>query len=222
MIALEKVCKSFQDKTVLNNVTLSLFEGERVGLLGASGAGKTTILDLIAQLCEPDSGRCTIAARERIAYVFQEPRLLPWRTALENVLFALAALPRNDDGRKKIEQTAHEALRAVGLHDVAHCFPGQLSGGMCQRVSIARALAIRPDILLLDEPFSALDRKRKQHLLSDLNDMLQSHPRMTVLYVTHHPDELHGIVDETYLIENGHLTRQGVNRSAHLRNRQRA
>ncbi len=213
MIVLEKVYKSFQGKTVLDNVSLQLLKGQRVGLLGSSGAGKSTILNLIAQVRQPDSGRCSIAERQRIAYVFQEPRLLPWRTALENVLFALATLGENDK-RKKRKQIAHEALSAVGLNDATARFPGQLSGGMCQRVSIARALAIRPDILLLDEPFSALDQKRKQYLLADLKDMLQSRPGMTVLYVTHHPDELHGIVDETYTIENGRLARQVA--STHL------
>lgn len=207
MIVLDKVIKSFQGRTVLNGISMRLFRGDVVGLLGPSGAGKTTILDLIAQLCKPDHGRCQVASRS-IAYVFQNHRLLPWKTALENVRFALAALPENDN-RGKTRQSAYEALRAVGLEDAANRFPGQLSGGMCQRVSIARALAIRPDILLLDEPFSALDQDRKQDLLVALKHMLRQRSGMTVLYVTHIPYDLHGIVQRTYRLKNGRLTNQG-------------
>jgi len=206
MIVLNKVIKSFQGKTVLNGVSMQLAKGEAVGLLGPSGAGKTTMLNLIAQLQQPDRGHCSIAARH-IGYVFQHHRLLPWKTALENVLFALAALPKAGEPRE-MQHMAHAALNAVGLKDAADRFPGQLSGGMCQRVSIARALVIRPDILLLDEPFSALDHSRKQQMRFDLKRMLQERPNMTVVYVTHNPYDLQGITQKTYFLDNGHLSDQ--------------
>ncbi|WED23925.1 ABC transporter ATP-binding protein [Vibrio sp. JC009] len=203
MIKLENVSKTFQGKAVLDNVSLHLNRGDVIGLLGSSGSGKSTLLNLISQLMQPDSGQCTIAGK-RIGFVFQEHRLLPWKSALENVKFALTAL-EEDALQVDAEAIALEALTAVGLKDAIYQYPGQLSGGMCQRVSIARALAIQPDILLLDEPFSALDRERKQHLLSDLKQMLLKHSSTTVIYVTHNPEELNGIVHKTYTIKNGQI-----------------
>lgn len=203
MIKLQSVNKTFNNKQVLNSVSLHLKKGDVIGVLGASGSGKSTLLSLVAQLLQPDTGSCHIAG-QRIGFVFQEHRLLPWKSALDNVKFALNVLP--DNKQQDIENIALQALSAVGLKEAAHQYPSQLSGGMCQRVSIARAFAIEPDILLLDEPFSALDLERKSLLLTDLKHMLAQYPEMTVVYVTHNPNELQGITHKIYTIENGEIS----------------
>lgn len=206
MIVLEEVDKSFQGKAVLRGVSLHLGSGDAVGLVGSSGSGKSTILSLIAGLQKPDGGRLEVRGR-RLGFVFQDHRLLPWRTAQENVLFALKALPE-PWGKEDLRERATRALTAVGLAGFTHYYPGQLSGGMCQRVSIARAFAIEPDILLLDEPFSALDQELKKSLLGDVKKMLHSRPEMAVVYVTHNHEELTGIVGSVCTLAGGRIKRR--------------
>lgn len=199
MIALNDVCKSFNGRPVLNKTSLTVRKNEVAGLLGRSGSGKSTILKLVAGLARPDSGGVKVGS-EKIGYIFQEHRLIPWKTALENVCFSLKA---NGCTTGESRKTAFVSLRKMGLAGFEDHYPAQLSGGMCQRVSIARAFAVNPDILLMDEPFSALDLELKDALLAIVHEMLTHQRAMTVLYVTHNPDELKKIADKIYTLAEG-------------------
>ncbi len=184
----------------VDRLSLDIPAGQFVSFLGPSGCGKSTLLRLIASLDRPTSGRVnvddsattapnsssTISSRESprtspIAFVFQDAHLLPWRSVLRNV-----ALPLELSGLDKTarHQAALDALQEVGLSDAADRYPAQLSGGMRMRVSLARALVTRPRLLLLDEPFAALDELTRQRLDEKLYQLWQSHS-MTVLFVTH-------------------------------------
>jgi NitT/TauT family transport system ATP-binding protein len=168
--------------TVINGMDLEIAAGEFVAILGPSGCGKSTLLRMIARLIEPDSGTITMDPSEhRTAFVFQDAHLLPWRTVLDN-----AALPLELQGvgREERYATALTALQHVGLGDAANRYPAQLSGGMRMRVSLARALVTSPSLLLMDEPFAALDEITRFNLEVQLRDLWCSRG-MTVLFVTH-------------------------------------
>jgi len=182
-IQLNQVSKAFAGETVLQDVSLTIDSSEIVCILGPSGCGKTTLLRLIAGLLKPDAGE--VVRNGRIGYVFQEPRLLPWRTVRDNVAFGLKARGME---REKRDAIAEAYLSRLGLSRVASSFPHQLSGGMRQRVSLGRALAIDPDLLLLDEPFKSLDVLLRIDLLSLLVDEWELKPR-PVLFVTHEVGE---------------------------------
>jgi NitT/TauT family transport system ATP-binding protein len=164
---------------VLTDLELTLGAGEFVALLGPSGSGKTTILRLLAGLDQAfDGERVTGTAAPRLGYLFQEARLMPWLTALENVAIVVGG-DRN---------AAAEALTAVALEEALDQYPHQLSGGMQRRVALARAIAYRPELLLLDEPFVSLDRPNALQLQSLLLDYWQRE-RPTVVLVSHDLDE---------------------------------
>lgn len=188
MIWLDRVSKSFEGVPVLRGFSLSVSAGEVVGVAGRSGAGKTTLLRLIAGLIQPDDGSVTVGSA-RFGYVFQEPRLLPWRTAVENIA---AGLQAKGVDRSDARRAALDWLQRVGLADFAGYYPGQLSGGMQQRAALARAFAVQPDILLLDEPFSHLDDGYKHELLETLRRLVHE-TGVTVVYVTHDLRELDGL-----------------------------
>jgi NitT/TauT family transport system ATP-binding protein len=174
---------------VIDDLTLEMAPGSFVALLGPSGCGKSTLLRLVAGLDRPDAGTLAIeggaAAGVRRAFVFQDAHLLPWRSVLDN-----AALPLELAGvvTHTREDAARKALGDVGLADAAHKLPHELSGGMRMRVSLARALVTDPDLLLLDEPFAALDEMTRQRLDDQLRD-LWTKRRFTVIFVTHSVDE---------------------------------
>ena len=180
MIRFLNVTKSFNGLKVLDRLSFDVEENEIVGILGPSGIGKTTILRLITGSLGPDSGEVQVAS-SRVGYVFQEPRLLPWRTAMENISLALRARGR---GKKESGDVARGWMEKLELEGFEDYYPAQLSGGMMQRVSIGRAFAIEPQILLLDEPFSNLDVKLKDSLLTMVENMIRE-SRTTVIYVTH-------------------------------------
>jgi NitT/TauT family transport system ATP-binding protein len=172
---------------VVDGISFTVAPGEFVVLIGANGTGKSTILRLLAGLLGPASGSVAIAGRPtsgpdpRVGFVFQEPRLLPWRSTLDNVAFPLELASWT---RVQREARAREALRLVGLRDVDHDRPHLLSGGMRQRAAIARALVLEPAVLLLDEPFSALDALTRERF----NVQLQAVWRETgtsIVLVTH-------------------------------------
>ena len=184
LVSLKGVGKTFPNGVqALSELDLELREGEFVSLLGPSGCGKSTALRLIAGLATPDEG--ALAWRDAqtpdIGFVFQDATLMPWATIFENVWLPLRL---RHVSRAKAAPAIEEALARVGLADFAHAFPRELSGGMKMRVSIARALVLRPTLLLMDEPFAALDEITRLRLNRDLL-LLQAELGMTVLFVTH-------------------------------------
>lgn len=183
LLRLEGVGKRFANGVdALSGLSFEVNEGEFVSLLGPSGCGKSTALRLIADLIVPDSGSIRWqGARPELGFVFQEPTLMPWADALAN-----ARLPPDLKGvsRSDGESRAARALTRLGLKDFLHAYPRQLSGGMKMRVSIARALAAAPQVLLMDEPFAALDEPTRQSLNDDLL-ALSREDGITVIFVTH-------------------------------------
>ncbi len=173
----------------LSDVSLDVARGEFISLIGPSGCGKTTLLRLIADLAQPTTGRLRVnggtphqARTDRsYGYVFQSPALYPWRTALANVMLPLEIIGLPAAERR---DRATAALGAVGLSAAAGRYPWQLSGGMQQRVSIARALSLRPELLLMDEPFGALDEITRDKLNLHLTDLWRER-NLTVIFVTH-------------------------------------
>lgn len=191
-LELTNVCKSYGDTPVLRDVNLSLVEGEFVAIVGYSGQGKTTLMSLIAGLAKPDSGSITLAGSPVTGpgpdrgLVFQNYSLLPWLTVQENIELAVQAVfPK----QTAAERAAHVAkyIAMVKLSHAADRLPRQLSGGMRQRVSVARTLAINPRILLLDEPLSALDALTRANLQDEINDIWQS-DKKTVVLITNSVD----------------------------------
>ena len=182
------------DVVAVDGVDLAVGPGAFVAILGPSGCGKSTLLRMIAGLDRPDAGSIEIDGGERrnaIAYVFQDAHLLPWRSVLDNAALPLELLGR-DAGERRI--AARRAIEQVGLGDAASRFPAQLSGGMRMRVSLARALVTEPRLLLLDEPFAALDEITRQQLDDQLRSLWRA-TGMTVLFVTH------SIAEASYLAE---------------------
>ena len=178
MLELVDVSVSFGEKTVLRSCSLSLAPGEHLALMGPSGSGKTTLLRVALGLQAPDSGSAH-SDFSRVSAVFQEPRLLPWRSALDNVL-----LPLN--GSREDRRKALEWLERLGLGDSAELYPDELSGGMQQRVSLARAMAYEPELLVLDEAFKGLDAELRERVLCVLRDEAKE---TALLLATHSEEE---------------------------------
>ena len=184
IVTLSDVSKTFDNGTVaLAGADLSVREGEFLSLLGPSGCGKSTILRLIAGLDEPTAGTLAWAGgtRPEVGFVFQEPTLMPWARVFDNVWLPLRL---KGIGKKAARDTIMSALTSVGLADFARAYPRELSGGMKMRVSIARALATNPAVLLMDEPFAALDEITRFRLNDDLL-RLWAERGSTVIFVTH-------------------------------------
>ena len=184
---------SGNDVKALTGVNLDIYKGEFISLLGPSGCGKTTLLRSIADLQEPTDGTIRISGQtpkelrlqQKFGVVFQQPVLFDWRTVKKNVELPLEIMYQSKADRSK---RADEMLEMVGLKDFANHFPKQLSGGMQQRVNIARAFGIRPEILLMDEPFSALDEFTKEKLYEDLLRIWRQ-TNKTIIFVTHNIQE---------------------------------
>ncbi len=192
LISLRQVDKSFKDGRVLalENISFDVGPDEFVSLVGPSGCGKTTLLRLMNGLIAPDRGEILVkgkppAPSSDMAMVFQSARLLPWRTVAGNIEFVLALKGLSHGAR--VERTL-ALLGAVGLREFAEAYPHELSGGMQQRVGLARALAVEPKVLLMDEPFAALDAMTRETLRGELLRMW-SRRRMAVVFVTHDIDE---------------------------------
>jgi ABC-type nitrate/sulfonate/bicarbonate transport system ATPase subunit len=186
----------------LHDVSLQVTAGEFLCLVGPSGCGKTTLLRLMHGLLEPDSGQVLIDGDRpstpgpHAGFVFQSFRLLPWRTVLDNVEFPLQiqSMPR----LKRLAR-AREYLRLVGLEDFEHSYPHELSGGMQQRVGLARALALEPQILLMDEPFAALDAQTREFMQMELARIWE-HLGIAIVFVTHSLDEALFLADRIVLM----------------------
>jgi NitT/TauT family transport system ATP-binding protein len=206
-IEVQQLSKSFSGdaRAVFADLSFSLSPGESLSLLGPSGCGKTTLLRLLMGLEHPDSGTIYIShdLAAHMSYVFQEPRLIPWRTCLENVLLPLELSAHNGNAAKA---RALDLLEQLGLADRLRHFPGELSGGMQMRVALARALVTGPKLLLLDEPFAALDERsrfRLQDLLLELKDRLG----LQYVFVTHSIAEAVYLGERILLLDNLGRTR---------------
>ncbi|MFI8793717.1 ABC transporter ATP-binding protein [Streptomyces sp. NPDC055105] len=201
---------AFAGETVLDDINFRVEEGEFVCLLGPSGCGKSTTLRLLGGLLRPDSGRIRVAglspeeAWSELAYVFQQPRLLPWRNVLSNVMLGMELRGSTAD-RATRRQQAMKQLELAGLGSDLRKYPGALSGGERQRVSIARALALDPRIILMDEPLSALDVSTRKRLRGEIH-ALWARTGKTVLFVTHDMDDALALADRV-LIFSGKPTR---------------
>ncbi len=193
--------------TVLENVNLTVYEGEFITIIGHSGCGKSTLLNMVAGFNKPTTGEVTLQSRritkpgpDRMV-VFQNYSLLPWMSAFDNVNLAVKnVFP--DKSKAERTEIVMSHLAMVGLADAANKKPKQLSGGMKQRVSIARALAIRPQILILDEPFGALDILTREELQEELLKIWQEQ-KITVLMITHDIDEAIFLSDRIVMMTNG-------------------
>jgi len=207
LLLVDHLSKTFTTRAgelrVLDDITLGLSDGEFVSLVGASGCGKSTLLRIIAGLERHSQGEVYLdgeplsgPGKDR-GMVFQQYTLYPWLTAQANVEFAVSHLPRKERSR-----TAREHLDIVGLASFAGHFPSQLSGGMQQRVAIARALALRPRVLLMDEPFGALDAQTRG-LMQELLMSIWERDRLSVLFVTHDVDEAVYLADKVCVLATG-------------------
>lgn len=208
MIILSDVNKTFQTNgkptPILDDVSFHVNKGEIVTLLGKSGCGKSTLLNMAGGFLTPDSGSVVLDGKEvirptkRCVMLFQQRNLLPWRTVLKNVELGLEGEKMS---RAKKDARVMEALKLVGLDLHMHQFPHELSGGMQQRVAIARAFAIQPDVILMDEPFAALDTFNRYNLQDELIK-IQLQKKTTILLVTHDIDEAIYLSDRVLIMSS--------------------
>jgi sulfate transport system ATP-binding protein len=213
-LELRNVNKYFGEFKASDDATLEIERGKLVGLLGPSGSGKTTILRMIAGLETPDSGDIIIngrrvndvdASRRGIGFVFQNYALFRYMTAYDNIAFGLTV---KKEKKKDIDTRVRELIALVGLEGMERRYPNQLSGGQRQRVAFARALAPNPQLLLLDEPFAAIDAKVRQELRKWLRNMIER-LGITSIFVTHDQDEAVEVADEIVVINAGHIEQKG-------------
>jgi len=220
-IEVQNITKRFGDYVALDSVSLTIKPGELLAVLGPSGSGKTTLLRIIAGLEFPDPGlgrvlfhgadvtQVTVGARQ-IGFAFQHYALFRHMTVFENVAFGLRVLPRaKRPAEKAITERVRELLRLVQLERFQDRLPSQLSGGERQRVSLARALAVEPKILLLDEPFGALDAKVRKELRRWLRQ-LHEQIHVTTVFVTHDQDEALEVADRVVVMNQGHIEQIGA------------
>ncbi len=218
-IQVRNLHKTFNNFTALNNVSLDFPSGELVALLGPSGCGKTTLLRIIAGLENPDAGKVlfhgedatNVHVRERnVGFVFQHYALFRHMTVFDNVAFGLTVRPKETRPSKEfINKRVHELLSLVQLDWLADRYPHQLSGGQRQRIALARALAVEPRVLLLDEPFGALDAKVRKDLrrwLRRLHDELH----ITSIFVTHDQEEAMEVADKIVVLNKGQIEQIGT------------
>jgi sulfate transport system ATP-binding protein len=221
-IRVQEVSKAFSAYPALADVSLDIAEGEFTALLGPSGSGKTTLLRIIAGLEFPDQGSIWFgdrdvthspAASRGIGFVFQHYALFGHMTVAENIAFGLSVMRRSQrPSRHAIKERVAELLDLVRLPGIEKRFPSQLSGGQRQRVALARALARNPRILLLDEPFGALDAKVRRELrgaLREIHDRL----KLTSIFVTHDQEEAVALADRIAVLNEGRLEQVGVPRT---------
>lgn len=199
VLELRSVYKRFttsgNELKVLENISLSIYAGEIVALVGPSGCGKTTLLNIAADLLKPNQGDVVQRQNLRTAYIFQEPRLLPWKTAEANISFVQDSfLPPEEAAVVRAD-----LLRKTGLAPFRDAFPAQLSGGMKQRLEIIRALSVKPELLLMDEPFKSLDIDLK-YQLQELILEQYAQDQFAVLFITHDPEEAVMMADRVILL----------------------
>ncbi|MFU8867703.1 ABC transporter ATP-binding protein [Natronococcus sp.] len=218
ILELEGLTHRYGDELAVDDVSFGLEEGELVALLGPSGCGKTTIVQAIAGHVRPTAGRVRLRDRDvtdeppearRVGLVFQESTLYPHMTVNENVAYGLAS--RDIDARRREELVA-EYLELVDLRDQRDAYPAELSGGQQRRVELARALAPQPDVLLLDEPLSALDRALCERLRDEIA-CIQDETGVTTLFVTHDQEEAMALADRLVVMDDGRISGDGPPRT---------
>jgi len=205
-IVLDNVSHSYGETAVLHNLSLEVKPGELVVLVGPSGCGKTTLLNLLSGHIKPVSG--TVERDGIIRTVYQHDGLFPWLTVTENINMGLRSV--TDTAQRKHE--LHELIELIHLQGFEHHYPHELSGGMRQRVELARVLAGDSDILLMDEPFSALDYQTRLRMRRELNRLLEKRPR-TVVFVTHDIEEAAQLADRVLVLSNRPAT---ISRELHI------
>jgi nitrate/nitrite transport system ATP-binding protein len=194
--------------TALTGIDLNVDQGEFIALIGHSGCGKSTLLNLVAGLLDATDGVLLLANKEikgpgpERGVVFQNHSLLPWLTAFENVYLAVEKVFGGSETKSQLKARTRAALELVGLTHAASKLPGEISGGMKQRVGIARALAMEPKVLLMDEPFGALDALTRAHLQDELMKIVAA-TKSTVIMVTHDVDEAVLLSDRIVMMTNG-------------------
>lgn len=192
----------------LDNINLKIKKGEFVSLIGHSGCGKSTVLSIVAGLLQATKGGCILNGHEinspgpERAVVFQNHALMPWLTVYENVELAVQQVFRKSMTKQERQNWVHHNLELVNMAHAANKRPGEISGGMAQRVGIARALAMKPSVLLMDEPFGALDALTRAHLQDSLMD-IQQDLKNTVIMITHDVDEAVLLSDRIIMMTNG-------------------
>lgn len=214
-VELKNINKNFGDYKASDNVNFGVEKGKLIGLLGPSGSGKTTILRMIAGLETPDSGDIIIdgvrvndlaASKRGIGFVFQNYALFRYMTLYDNIAFGLRVQKAD---KKKIDERVRELIKLIGLEGLEKRYPSQLSGGQRQRVAFARALAPNPQLLLLDEPFAAIDAKVRKELRSWLREMIEK-LGVTSIFVTHDQDEAIEVADEIIITNKGRIEQTGT------------
>ena len=204
---MDRVCKSFskdnKEVQVLKDVTFDLRPGAFTSIIGPSGCGKTTLLKIVDGLSQSDAGQVIFngspvkSPPSKMGFVFQQFGMLPWRTVIKNVEFGLELRGFNADEQRKIAQ---KYVHVVGLDGFETHYPHEISGGMQQRVGLARALAIDPDVLLMDEPFASVDMQTREILQKELLKIVKGAMPKTTLFVTHNIDEAIYLSDEIILM----------------------
>ena len=214
-VELKNINKNFGDYKASDNVNFGVEKGKLIGLLGPSGSGKTTILRMIAGLETPDSGDIIIdgvrvndlaASKRGIGFVFQNYALFRYMTVYDNIAFGLRVQKAD---KKKIDERVRELIKLIGLEGLEKRYPSKLSGGQRQRVAFARALAPNPQLLLLDEPFAAIDAKVRKELRSWLREMIEK-LGVTSIFVTHDQDEAIEVADEIIITNKGRIEQTGT------------
>ncbi len=214
-VELKNINKRFGNYQASDNVNFGIEKGKLIGLLGPSGSGKTTILRMIAGLEQPDSGEIIIdgkvvndipASKREIGFVFQNYALFRYMTVYDNIAFGLKVQKAE---KKAIDQRVQELIELIGLKGLEKRYPSQLSGGQRQRVAFARALAPNPHLLLLDEPFAAIDAKVRQELRSWLKEMIQK-LGVTSIFVTHDQEEAIEVADQIIVTNQGRIEQIGT------------
>ena len=209
-LEIKSVTKKFDNKTVLNNISFTVNDGEFLSILGPSGCGKTTLLKILIGIEKPSSGSIIKngknitfldASKRGMGIVFQNYCLFPNMTALENVSYALNLNIKN---KTKAKEESLKMLKMINMEEHINKYPHELSGGQQQRVAIARTLVLNPDIILFDEPMSALDADNRLHLRKELKS-IQNQFKTTMIYITHDQEEAFSLSDRVMVMNNGNI-----------------
>lgn len=203
-IVVKNLTKKFGELLVLNNISFDVADGEFISIVGPTGCGKTTFLNTLTRLIPATDGHILIDGEEadpkkhNLSFVFQEPTCLPWSTVRDNVAYGMQI---KGFAKDKLEQRLEYIMGLVGLSDCANLYPNQLSGSMIQRIAVARAFAVDPDLLLMDEPYGQLDVKLRYYLEDELVRLWQQ-LKSTVIFVTHNIEEAVYVAERILVLSN--------------------